>query len=60
VLIAIGVSLTLGKRLPLREKRLLQHPAVGKLVAAMPVLSALVVMCAGLAITYQAWNQPGL
>ena len=60
VLIAIGVSLTLGRRIPERRKRLFQHPAIGRAVAAMPVISAFVVMLAGLAITYQAWNQPGL
>jgi nickel/cobalt transporter (NicO) family protein len=60
VLIAIGVSLTLGKRIPERRKAMFQHPFVGRAVSALPVVSAFVVMVAGLAITYQAWNQPGL
>jgi ABC-type nickel/cobalt efflux system permease component RcnA len=60
VLIAIGVSLTLGSRLPKHQRRLFEHPLVARAMTAVPVVSAFVVMVAGLAITYQAWNQPGL
>jgi MFS family permease len=60
VLIAIGVSLILGKRIPESRQRMFQHPLVGRAMAALPVVSAFVAMVAGLAITYQVWNQPGL
>lgn len=56
VLTAIGVSLVVGRRIPQRHKRVLQHPLTTRLVAAMPVLSALIVMLVGVGITYQAWR----
>jgi ABC-type nickel/cobalt efflux system permease component RcnA len=59
VLTAIGMSLVLGKRLG-AGRRVFQRRSVQRLLAVMPVLSALVVMLVGVGITYQAWNQPGL
>jgi ABC-type nickel/cobalt efflux system permease component RcnA len=56
VLTGIGVSLVLGRRIPERHRRLLERPLATRLVATMPVLSALVVMLVGVGITYQAWN----
>ena len=62
VLTAIGIALTAGKRLTARfgATGLFARPAFGRLTAALPVISALGITLAGLAITYQSWNQPGL
>lgn len=54
VLTAIGVSLVVGRKIPARQRRLLETRAVQRLVTAMPVISALVVMLVGIGITYQA------
>jgi len=54
VLTAIGISLVFGKRIPERQRRFVERPAFQKLVRAMPVFSALVVMLVGIGITYQA------
>jgi len=54
VLVGIGLSLVLSRRLPARQRKLLSHPLVGKLVAVMPVISALIVTAVGLGLTYQA------
>jgi ABC-type nickel/cobalt efflux system permease component RcnA len=57
VLIAIGISLVIGRRLPARQRRFMSHPAVGRLIAVMPVLSALVVTLVGIGLTYQAMGR---
>lgn len=54
VLIAIGCSLVLGRRIPARQKRLLEHPVAQRMVAVLPVVSAIVVTLVGLGLTYQA------
>jgi ABC-type nickel/cobalt efflux system permease component RcnA len=54
VLTAIGLSLVLGRKVPGRHIRFLHWPPVARVVAVMPVVSALVVMLVGLGITYQA------
>jgi hypothetical protein len=38
----------------------LLSPSAARFARALPVLSAIAVTLAGAAITYQAWNQPGL
>ncbi len=62
VLTTIGIALTVGKRLSGRygATALFERPAFGRIAAALPVISALGITLAGLAITYQSWNQPGL
>lgn len=59
VLVAIGLALVLGRRLSGRAA-FLRRPAFERAFAVVPVASALAVTVAGLAITYQALNQPGL
>ncbi len=54
VLIAIGCSLVLGRKIPARQKRLLKHPVAARLVAVLPVVSAVVVTLVGVGLTYQA------
>ncbi len=54
VLIAIGVSLVLGRKIPARQRRFFEHPLIGRAVTAMPVISAFVVMAVGVGLTYQA------
>jgi ABC-type nickel/cobalt efflux system permease component RcnA len=62
VLVAIGLTLVLGRRLSGRvgANRIVVSPAAARIGRALPVLSAVAVTLAGVAITYQAWNQPGL
>lgn len=62
VLSGIGVALVLGRRLPARSAlgTRLGHPALRRLGTALPVLSAAGVTLAGMLITYQALQQPGL
>jgi ABC-type nickel/cobalt efflux system permease component RcnA len=62
VLVAIGLALVLGRRLSGRAgaNRVLLSPSAARFARALPVLSAIAVTLAGAAITYQAWNQPGL
>ena len=62
VLTTIGIALTVGKRLTGRfgATALFERPAFGRVATALPVISALGITLAGLAITYQSWNQPGL
>ncbi len=60
VLTGIGVTLVLGRRIPASKRALFSRPMASRVATAMPIMSALVVMVAGLAITYQAWNQAGL
>ena len=62
VLTGIGIGLVWGKRFAGRQglARHLQRPGAARLVQALPIVSALGVTLAGIAITYQAWNQPGL
>jgi nickel/cobalt exporter len=62
VLVAIGLALVLGRRLSSRSGAMqtLRRPVFARVLAAVPVLSAVGVTLAGVAITYQAWNQPGL
>jgi ABC-type nickel/cobalt efflux system permease component RcnA len=62
VLVAIGVALVLGRRLPgrSRARTAVQRAGLARALPAVPVLSAFAVTLAGIAITYQAWNQPGL
>jgi hypothetical protein len=57
VLIAIGISLVIGRRLPARQRRFMSPPAVGRRIAVMPVLSALVVTLVGIGLTYQAMGR---
>jgi ABC-type nickel/cobalt efflux system permease component RcnA len=54
VLMAIGVSLVLGRRVPARQRRLLERPFVARAIAVMPVVSAVIVTVVGLGLTYQA------
>jgi lysylphosphatidylglycerol synthetase-like protein (DUF2156 family) len=54
VLMAIGVSLVLGRRVPARQRRLLERPLVARAIAVMPVVSAVIVTVVGLGLTYQA------
>lgn len=54
VLIAIGCSLVLGRKLPARQRRLFEHPLATRLVAVLPVVSAIVVTLVGVGLTYQA------
>ena len=54
VLMALGVSLVLGRKVPARQRRLLEHPVVARGIAVMPVLSAVIVTVVGLGLTYQA------
>lgn len=62
VLTTIGLVLVFGKRLSGRfgTGALSSNALVARAVTTLPVLSALGIAVAGLAITYQAWNQPGL
>ncbi|MEP7215743.1 MAG: hypothetical protein ABI782_05770 [Anaerolineaceae bacterium] len=62
VLTSIGIALTVGKRLTGRfgATGLLERPWFSRAAAALPLVSALGITLAGLAITYQSWNQPGL
>jgi ABC-type nickel/cobalt efflux system permease component RcnA len=62
VLTAIGITLVLGKRLSRRSRLVLalDRPSVSRVTAALPVVSALVIVLAGIAVTYQALQQPGL
>lgn len=62
VLTTIGLVLVLGKRLGERSRirTTLERPGFARIVAALPVLSAAGITLAGLAITYQAFQQPGL
>jgi len=62
VLTSIGIALTVGKKLTGRfgATGLLEKPGFGRAAAALPLVSALGITIAGLAITYQSWNQPGL
>lgn len=54
VLIAIGCSLVLGRKIPARQKRLFEHPVAVRLVAVLPVVSAVIVTLVGIGLTYQA------
>ena len=54
VLMAIGVSLVLGRKVPARQRRLLERPLVARAIAVMPVVSAVIVTVVGLGLTYQA------
>ncbi|MEO8539085.1 MAG: sulfite exporter TauE/SafE family protein [bacterium] len=54
VLIAIGCSLVLGRKIPARQRRLFEHPLARRAIAVMPVVSALIVTIVGLGLTYQA------
>lgn len=54
VLMAIGVSLVLGRRIPARQRRFLEHPVLSRFLAVMPVVSAVVVTLVGVGLTYQA------
>lgn len=54
VLIAIGCSLVLGRKIPARQRRLLEHQLAARLVAVLPVVSAAVVTLVGIGLTYQA------
>jgi ABC-type nickel/cobalt efflux system permease component RcnA len=54
VLIAVGCSLVLGRKLPARQKRLFEHPLARRAIAVMPVVSAVIVTVVGLGLTYQA------
>ena len=60
VLTAIGIGLTLGKKLGSRQRAFFNRPLITHLMTAMPIISAFVVMLAGALITYQALQQPGL
>jgi ABC-type nickel/cobalt efflux system permease component RcnA len=61
VLVAIGLALVLGRRLSRAKGRAaFERPVFARALAALPVVSAVGVTLAGLAITYQAWSQPGL
>ena len=62
VLTTIGIVLVVGKRLSGRfgTSTLSSNALVARAVTMLPVLSALGIAVAGIAITYQAWNQPGL
>lgn len=54
VLMALGVSIVVGRKLPARQRKLLAHPLVSRAIAVMPVVSAVVVTVVGLGLTYQA------
>jgi hypothetical protein len=54
VLVALGISLTLGRKVSSRQRRFFAHPLVSRAVTAMPVISAVVVTVVGLGLTYQA------
>ncbi|MGE3075193.1 MAG: nickel/cobalt transporter [Dehalococcoidia bacterium] len=54
VLVALGISLVLGRKIPARQRRLFEHRLVARAVTAMPVISAAIVMVVGLGLTYQA------
>ena len=54
VLMAIGVSLVLGRRVSARQRRLFEHPLATRAFAVMPVVSAVVVTLVGVGLTYQA------
>ena len=62
VLTTIGIALTAGKRLTRRfgATALFERPGFSRAAAALPLVSALGITLAGLAITYQSWNQPGI
>ncbi|MEO6398217.1 MAG: sulfite exporter TauE/SafE family protein [Tepidiformaceae bacterium] len=62
VLTTIGIALTAGKRLTGRfgGSKLAASPGFRRAATALPLISALGITLAGLAITYQSWNQPGL
>ena len=61
VLVAIGLALVFGRRLTAgRTESLVRRPALARMAAMAPVVSAAAVTLAGIAITYQALNQPGL
>jgi len=55
VLTLIGVSLVVGRRIPARQRRLLERPIVARAMAVTPVFSALVVFTVGIGLTYQAF-----
>ena len=57
VLMALGVSLVLGRKIPARQRRIFQHPLVARAVTAMPVISAVIVTVVGLGLTYQAMGR---
>jgi nickel/cobalt exporter len=54
VLMAIGVSLVLGRRFSGRQRGLFEHPLAVRALAVMPVVSAVVVTLVGVGLTYQA------
>ena len=54
VLMGIGVSLVLGRRIPARQRRYFEYPIVRRAVAVMPVVSAVIVTLVGVGLTYQA------
>ncbi len=62
VLTAIGLALVVGKRISHRWQGVgrLDRRFFARAVSALPVLSALGITIAGIAITYQALSQPGL
>lgn len=62
VLVAIGLAVVLGKRLSNRPglSRLAGKPVFGHVVTALPIVSAFAVTLAGVLITVQSLNQPGL
>ncbi|MGD9933616.1 MAG: nickel/cobalt transporter [Dehalococcoidia bacterium] len=62
VLVAIGFAVVLGKHLSKRPalSAIAGQPLAGRLLAGLPIVSALAVTLAGVAITVQALQQPGL
>ena len=62
VLVAIGFAVVLGKHLSRRPalSAIAGQPLAGRLLAAVPIVSALAVTLAGVAITVQSLQQPGL
>lgn len=62
VLMAIGLAVVMGTRLSKRPRlsRMTGGAAARRAVAAVPILSALAVTVAGVAITLQSLQQPGL
>lgn len=62
VLVAIGFAVVLGKRLSNRPglSHLAGKPVFGHIVTALPIVSAFAVTLAGVLITVQSLNQPGL